>query len=591
MIYIALCHNRIPVQMPNGVTKSVGDMIVCPNSCPYRSSGRCSQMTEFKVMSPPKQIADEATAQKYRPMQYSQDEIREYFGSNSVPTPQFNAPTTQTISCGHENSDEAVSRVSTTTTADTIRKYGSFGKSRRDTNNTPTTHSEVLKSTGNYNSFEIGGELFSDDKEVKQKYHARPLKNAVWEVFNYWDTWAVFKSNHELREEFVWLVTTTSDFVIHKEEVDRILDNAEYTVSQKFFYIFYDVVFKRMRPKGFYWCDKKLSLDPLTAYFKDKHDFTVRYCNTDHAGVLFRNFYKARKKEILHYLNIENENCFFEEMTFDLVNEQGEIVCIDRYNDYMPIRLGGVETFVENMKRPAGLTTMRSMVAFLEKYRISCEGIVLRSSRHVFEKSARGNLQEDQSMYGALSLESSASYASEYDCYVTLLREYMRVFSPEEVKIGELRFTKANYSKEIEDVVRDMCRVLFGQVNDTVMEEKKSRAWLTKSLYERNILCTFSCENKNYIDRLMDLISNPTLTKYYTLFKSPTFQIGAKEYGIHDYLEMLMNHEDPYTICGEFRKNDIVCEYFNTKIQDPTQLNMEAIYKGYQKQYDDFVHR
>ena len=591
MICIAVCHKKTPVQLPNGVTKSVGDMIVCPNSCPYRSSGGCSQVTEFKVMFPPKQITDEANAKKYRPVQYSQDEIREIFGSCNVLIPQSEDRTPQAASFDHENSNEAVSQASAATTADTIRKYGSFGKSRRETNDNPTTLSEVLKSTGNYNSFMIGGGMFSDDKEVKRKYHARPLKNAIGEIFYHWDTRAVFKSNRELRDEFVWLVTTTSDFVIHKEEVDRILDNADYTVSQKFFYVFYDVIFKRSRPNGFYWCDQKLSLSPLMAYFKDKHDFSVRYCNAGNSGAVFRSFYKTRKKEILHYLSIDNENSFFEQMTFDLVNGQGEIVCIDRYNDYMPIRFGGVEAFIENMKRPSGLTTMRGMVSFLEKYRISREGIVLRSPQHVFEKSERGNLQEDQSMYGALPLESSASYASEYDCYVTLLREYMREFSPEEVKIGELLFTKANYSTEIEEVARDLCKALFGQVNDTVMEEKKSRAWLTKSLYERSILCTFSCENKNHIDRFMDLISNPTLTKYYALFSSPSFQFGAKEYGIHDCLEMLMNHEDPYTICGELRESDIVREYFNAKIQDPTQVNMEAIFKEYQKLYENFVRR
>lgn len=587
MICIVRCHKKMPVQLPDGIVKNEGETVACPSACPYKNSSGCSKTTEFKVVFP-QQFEDEKGAQRYRPARYSSNELEELWKDTTTVVSAIEPPAASAKSNDHV-SEENDSRRITSSSSETAKKYGSFGTSRRTAQDDAVQNTDdALKATNNYDRFEIGGVLFSDDRTVRRDFQARPLKNAVWEVFSYWDTRSVFKLNGELRDDFVWLIVTTSDFVIHKTEVQRIVENADYSLSQKFFYLFYNVIFKRKWPKGFYWFDKKLSLDPLTAWFKNKQDFTVKYCDIGDQGVSFRNFYKTRRKEILYYLNVENENKFFEEMTFDFANLRGEIVWIDRHNDYLPMRLGKIDGFIESMREPAKLSTMKSMVSFLEKYRITRDGLVLRGSQHVFEKSERGNLQEDSSMYNVISLGSSASYATEYDCYVTLLREYVKVFSPEEVRIGTLTFTKANYSDEIKDIALDLCKALFGQVSDGFMDAKKGCAWLTKSIYERNILCTFVCENKSYIDKIMDLISAPTLTKYFSLFSTPIFQIGENEYDIHNYIDRLMD-DDVYTICGEFREDIIIREYFNLKIQNPAKLSMDKTYKEYQKQYEDFI--
>ena len=47
--------------------------------------------------------------------------------------------------------------------------------------------------------------------------------------------------------------------------------------------------------------------------------------------------------------------------------------------------------------------------------------------------------------------------------------------------------------------------------------------------------------------------------------------------------------DDVYTICGEFREDIIIREYFNLKIQNPAKLSMDKTYKEYQKQYEDFI--
>ena len=275
-------------------------------------------------------------------------------------------------------------------------------------------------------------------------------------------------------------------------------------------------------------------------------------------------------------------------MTLALAKDVGEVVLIDKYNNYTPINMGKISVFIMNMQQPSEISNMRNMVYFLEKYRVSRFGIVPRTVEYPFEKSVRGVLQEDVSMYKSLTLNSSASYASEYDCFVTLLHEYVKVFNPNEIKVGVLKFSKSNFSKEIEEIVKDFCKSYFGQVHDDVFADYKSRAWLTKSIYERNILSTFILENKSYIDRIIQLISNPTLEQYFALFDNCVIQIYDRDFSIHQYIEELLQ-EDVYTVCGEFREDEILREFFNFKIKNWSKANLNELFSKYQQQYDSFI--
>lgn len=587
MICIVRCQRKMTVQLPDGIVKNKGETVACPSACPYKNSSGCSKTTEFKVVFS-QQFEDEKRAELYKPARYSPKESEELWNITTT-VGSATEPPVDSEKSNDRVSEKNESEHITSSPSETAKKYGSFGSSKRTQQDDAVQKAdEALKATKSYDRFDIGGVLYSDDETVRHDFQALSLKCAVREIFSHWNTKSVFR-NGELRDDFVWLIVTVSGFPIQKTEVQKILNNSDYSLSQKFFYLFYDVIYKRSQPNGFYWYDK-LSLEPLIAKFTDKRDFTEKYCDTGTQGESFRSFYQSRKKEILHYLNIENEIKFFEEMPFDFADSCGEIVWIDRNKGYLPVRLGKIDVFIKSMREPTELSTMQNMISFLEKYRITTrDGLVLRGPEHVFERSVKGNLQEDSSMYNVISLASSANYASEYDCYVTLLREYVKVFSPEKVGIGTLTFTKANYPNEIKKIALDFCKALFGQVSDKLMDEKRGCAWLTKSIYERKILCTFKCENESYIDEIMDLISDPTLEKYFTLFSTPIFQIGENDYDIHNYIDDRYMDEDVYTICGSFREDKIIREYFDFKIQNPEELCMDEAYNNYQKQYEEFI--
>ena len=617
MICIVRCHKRIMVRLPDGIVKGVGEKVACPSSCMYNGVGGCARVTEFEVKSS-NSFDVESAIPRYNPapIGYSSDEISTLWNervssasrvaevrenqASQAHMPLMERPTllvqtpTQEVSATQASGDTTIDSVVTTdnvVSTSEVRgsRVRSFGTPRQAsaTERAPAP-SHFLKSVRDYDSFEIGIDIFSNDISLRRSLNARPLIRALNEIFFFWEIDLVFKSRTELNDKFIWLMTSVLDFDIPRADVQAIIENPNYDMSQKFFYLFYDVVFKRDPPRGFYWSNTKSVSQPLFAFFTDRRDFIVRYCKDGEQGERFRRFFKERKKEILHYLGVMDETAFFDEITFELAEENGEIVWIDRYNDYRPIRLGTLDDFIDSMQVPTSLSKMRAMIAFLQKYRVSSMGIVLRNSQHEFQRSERGSLQEDQSMYSLLQLGSSSS-ATEYDYYVTLLREYVRAFSPNQVTVGSLIFTKTNYSGELTNIVFEFCATHFGRIDDEYAQKAKARAWLAKSLYERGILCNFFCENDRYIRQLMDLIVNPTLEKYFSLFNSPLFRESATmAYNISEYIADVMD-EDVFTVNGIFESDAVISEYFKVKIQDSSKLNMNNIYKEYQKQYDAFI--
>lgn len=588
MISVVRCNNRMCIQLPKEVTCKVGDIIPCPKSC------TCFQKVESFSVASVWQMDEKKAGSTAK---YSDDEIRAYWGQEIASSTSSTSADMQSSNIGISSSSTDLGEelrennqviVESSENTGEIVKPKSFGRSQRSQSNSAPEVDAILRAQNSYEQFNLSGKVFTDDVKLRASIPSQPLRNALWEIFSYWETRSVFKSETELRDEFIWLITSTSKRTFKKSEIDAILLNEEYGLSEKFFYLFYDIIYRYEPPKGFYWCDKVLSRDPLSSYFRDKKDFVVKYCNARAQGEQFRLFYMAHKKEVLHFLGSDNEEKLFEDMTLSLAKDFGEIVLIDKYNNYMPINMGKISSFIINMQQPTELNNMRNMVYFLEKYRVTRLGVVPRTIEYPFEKSVRGDLQEDVSMYAALRLNSSASYASEYDCFVTLLHEYVKVFNPSEIKIGALTFSKSNFSHELEEIVKNLCKSYFGQVTDDVFADYKSRAWLAKSIYDRNILSTYVLENKSYIDKLLQLISNPTLEQYISMFNDCVIQLHYRDLTIHEYISDLMQ-EDIYTVCGEFREDNIIQEFFNHKIKNWSKINLSELFNKYQQQYDAFI--
>lgn len=584
MICVVRCHQDKDIQLPAGQQKQVGDLVPCPENCGKRGSV-CWKNEEFNVQLV--RMCETSTAQAYTPEEIaskwntgvpsSEPEVSAPMSESSAPTPNAadrTAPAT-----------ESSSRPATI--LETARKYN-LGLRRGEhlqPNAKEERPSDELVARKKYNKFLVRGIIYSDDPAERNRGGVQPLEKALWAVFSFWETKIVFKDANTLQDDFIWLLTSIFEkraTKIKKSDVDPILQNAEYTIQQKFFYLFYDVIYKYDPPKKFYWCDRSMSYEEMVPYFTDRADFVAQYSDCGPRGAAFRALYQRRKQEMLHFLMVENEEIFFENLVLEIARQTRNLVLINKNNDYSIIPLGSMETFIHHMQVPSDLSLMRDMITFLRKYRICNNEVVVRTEDHPFEISRRGDLDEDESMYSALALSASSSHASEYDCYVTLLREYMGTFRPDKITVGELTFTKDNYSNEIKRVVGELGQVILGEVRDEASEKKyKGRAWLTKSLYEREILASFHCENDQYIQKLMDLIKSGDPKKYFELY-------GKEALGIREYIERYMD-EDLYTICGRFQENNTIRECFQAMLQDKQTDELHTLLQHYQEQYEAFI--
>ena len=466
----------------------------------------------------------------------------------------------------------------------------SGGESRRPAANVPPAD-ETIKPRGVYRSFNYFGRTYTNDPELRRSANAKALRQALHDIFFSWGTQKVFGNGTELNDDFVWLLQQVVRRPIKTSEVSAILGNPAYSKSQKFFYLFYDVIFQDIGMDGFYWCESVDSNGMLTPIFKDRNDFITKYCDRGVNGQRFREFYIKRKHEILRFLRVVNEEDFFREITLAACKNDGSVVWIDTLTENQPTHLGNIRDFVKHMRSPSALSEMQKMINFLKKYRVTQNyQLVLRESevKYVFRYSERGDLIEDDCIYAAAGMRGSAQYATEYNCYITLLKEYMNTFSPDEIDLGTVRFTRRDYSAEIEELVRLFLEAFFGDAEQITVTMRKEKAWFAKSLYERQALSGYVCENAPRIEKLLALLVEPTIEKYFDLFPSPKLYVKGKIVTVNQYIVGKITGEtDVYTIGGILQSNMIANESFRRVSINTSAL--DAMYQQYQKMYENFI--
>ena len=192
MICIVRCHKRIMVRLPDGIVKGVGEKVACPSSCMYNGVGGCARVTEFEVKSS-NSFDVESAIPRYNPapIGYSSDEISTLWNervssasrvaevrenqASQAHTPLMERPTllvqtpTQEVSATQASGDTTIDSVVTTdnvVSTSEVRgsRVRSFGTPRQAsaTERAPAP-SHFLKSVRDYDSFEIGIDIFSND--------------------------------------------------------------------------------------------------------------------------------------------------------------------------------------------------------------------------------------------------------------------------------------------------------------------------------------------------------------------------------------------------------------------------------------------
>lgn len=533
MTYIVTCDQNIKVQLPGGVKCTGGSTLNCPESCPRRRF--CSMTSSsFEVFSVE---ADDGYISSSRGLiRYSASEISSNFSSyNTLQTfPDF----ADDAFFDDDDDDEAPAL-------------------------------EELKPERVYNQFSVRHRVFSNDPQVRMRIPlSRPLNVAMREIFTYWDTNAVFKSDTELKDDFIWLLVSSMDTVIYKGEIDMILKNPAYNRQQKFFHIFYDVVYRNNRPDGFYWCDDNSSSQPIVPRFTNRSEFIKYLMNEQGSGL---RFYKSRKNEILSYLGIDDEQSLFYDITCDYERDHGQIILIDPDKSDAVKRFGTKEAFVQNMQRPTDLANMQAMISFLKQYSVNRHGVSLRPADIPLQ--IIDSVSDDRTIYDAAGLPKNSDSQLAYSLYLSLLKEYIKSFAPQSISVGQLRFSSDNYSQEIETYIDDYVKelLIYGDGAETnEAKRKKGKALFAINIYENKILSSYELKNE---DSLKEKIA---------MF----YQVSAGSgMNMSWYLGRFKN-DNLFDFCTSIQNDKIVKDWFEEVLPRNSAQQIENAMNRYQGMYN-----
>ncbi|MBO5277118.1 MAG: hypothetical protein J6B05_00520 [Clostridia bacterium] len=659
MIFIVKCANHQWIQLPEGATAKKGDVVPCPAACAKYSS--CFKKPQSKAIFI--RTAESAEQVKIQTEEYSEQEKTAHFSGTSASgasspsardegrlgsthraavaatpsAPQVcDAPRTHAAGVSDESRRTAdkyrrgrersnvsfkggapTKTASETTTGSVVGKesqsHTAAGQRNEEyfTASIEASDSIYIDGKKRDGCFLLGGNVYSDDREVRAKRKGQMLKQALREIFRCWQTYQVFADDmgKKLSDKFVWLmVTCCKPRQIEKREVDEILGNPSYTVNQKFFYLFYDVIYFRTPPQAFYFPaqGEENGLSHLCSRFKDRTDFIQLYCAKGATGEYFRKEYQTLKREMLHYLKYEDESKLMHDIAL-LQAQSGYIVLLDKLSegersDYQPIMLGTIAEFISAMQYPQDVKRMEYMIRFLESYRINRYGEVsLREADEPFMKYGEdANVQEDDRMYRPLSLQGECARA--YYCFISLFREYVKVFIPTRVHVGELTFDKYAYSDQLKEIVFEMCKTVFGNTQEKEKNEAIGRAWLAKNFYERQVLYGYVCEDRRAVEKVMKLAEDAVPEKqsqtnladalrcYFELSETPMVRIDGHDESVDEYIRRLLSN-DVVTVVSLFRQDIFVKTYVEVAVGGQKAENLSALFRELEKMYDDFVQR
>ena len=544
MTYIAKCGNGKMIQLPSGIECSVGCSLKCPDSCPNKESFYCPAPEEgFRVESV---TVDDGNVYSGNGLfRYSRTEIDNYWRGQ------------KTLQTFFDFGDSFI-----------VKADGGGPKVSEPNRRVP------LVPKKSHTKIETKTRTYTDDMAIlRAKPRFRPLAGALRDIFLHWETDVVFapdKGDAELSDEFVWLLTKVSSKNIYEDEVCDILDNESYNRSQTFFHLFYDVIYKEERPNGFFWCDNAYSYDALLPKFRNKKDFMNLLLSDKSAGL---SFYNERKQEILSFLEVDDEEQLFANVTCDSVREGKEIVWLDRKNSNEVKKFGTKEDFISKMQAPSDYAVMKSMVDFLKEYVVTKNGVMARGADEPLQETRFNYVAPG--IYTAMQIPENANSKVAYEAAITLISEYVKNFNPDTLRVGPLKFTRDNYGKEIGKYLDEFCleaMIHSGGVETSKYKGKKNEALLALSLYDKGVFESFA------------VVDSAVLNEKIKVFKS--ISSGSIK-SMQDYLQRFKK-DDVYEHCEAISRDSLVAAWFASAVPKNGGSDVDGAIGRYKRRYNDF---
>lgn len=421
----------------------------------------------------------------------------------------------------------------------------------------------------------VDGAYFFYESRVAGRASQGNSNAALRHIFRHWYVSRVFSEDGKsYREEFLYLLKLRG-FAKKEKELRDLIDDPTLTVNRKFFRLFYNIIYKNSIV-GFYWNDEDSPLRQIDPRFVSPKDFYKKMGElTDPTAFLAG--YADCFEELIFFLcsgsstDATNARAWFTE-NFPLImaEQTGYVYSVTERGGRTVIgSLGRLSDFVHHFADPAPLEVMEARITLLERFTVTRSGNLLpRSTPLVI---SRASTTEDDSVYSMTEISSFAASqaATAYNCYMTLLSEYVESFRPDSITVGDMTFTRRNFFREITEAVVAACSHLTEHNRRYSQDEK--RLHLIRSLFARGIFRDFErgCE----ADRLQELraafIDRDTLdlATYFSYDVEHRLQIDGTLTDVDGYVRSITAQGSAY-VCGRARKGDTVLEaYFAARVR------------------------
>lgn len=579
------CLTGVAIELPEGVTARRDECLRCPSACP-KSRG-CFRFTFvdgkkcFKVSS---------TRADGNATRYSPGEASEFFGAAN-PYPTDAAQERRAEGAPEPRAERDVEPKGGQNSSQS--RFAAFRKT------TPERGAPVRNDDPVIN---IGGLTYALDRNKHPG--AEPLQDAFDVIRAWWRLDDVFDDadGRRLKANFkdclVAYHRQTQGRELDEERLKRLL-SSRLDRDRKFFYL--DAIFVHGdEDKAFYFPDKEWrNGEALIPLFIGEKQFEQKYFESSE----FRKISEKLKREILfklHYLTdfdaataaVKDEEArLCAKLTCDSLSVSKMIVRFEGLGSD-GTRIGSLKELESTMCDPgAPYDDKKKIDDFLGAYSISAKGSITQRDATTGEYKSISVENTVGEICNAVGFKSPAMFADEYSRFLSMLHEYVRVFSPSSVTLGGKTFSAAKFSNEICSAVFEYVALACGDADDIEVRRARGFALFAKDLYEYDVL--FGVENGEHVQNVLALLDNPTgkipkdkIESYLKLCDSPKIASNGNIVNIERYIADML---DGRGLRGALNalKTDVAAAYLEVRA-NAAPTDIDSIIKKYEKLFAKF---
>ena len=406
-------------------------------------------------------------------------------------------------------------------------------------------------------------------------------KDAMFYIFKHWYVSRVFtEDGNSYCEDFLYLLSLCG-FTESEEKLCNIANNMRLSKNQKFFRLFYTVIYERMI-NGFYWNDGDSLHREITPIFSDVNDFYSKFSEAYDPSEFIASYRECFDELVLFlcsFANIGNPFTWFRETIPQVISEKFERLTYVSEEDgkIAIINFGSCCDFVSKMSTLQSPDIMKDMCGFLEMFEITPQYKIL--PRRIKLAKWNGKNTEDDCVYKIIGLTeyTDTTCATAYNNYTTILREYIRVFKPRRLTIGNLSFSKEHFIMEISAIVEKAGSYL---TTSKPKEYDDVKAFYTvKSLFEREVFERYEamCETSQLAElKKIFAAQSMSISDYFACSKiNHSLFYGGRHISVSEYIGEIVS-QDANFIRGRLTKDKALKAFLAAKVDEQKQEFVDA---------------